>query len=350
MRWYMMPAGAVSSILLLLSSVNISPGDLQGDDLNRAEYLYMKRTCEWFERNDIRFGHGWDGELFCTPPYKGSKTEFERQLSDFSTGEYKSGGHAYSFRSYLRTGLSDYFSNTPGDTVLIISEMGFAKAVISHIGYYITTCFEGVRCRLELVDSTENAPTGMFLALLGELADYKSPIEWYSDYKPSDPILTAIEDSLHKELEKVYRSELYAMVKTQNPLADSIELEEIVRSRWDEIESFHKNIPRIHTHYSGIKHSSLPDTLYMFNNSWFAGTEAAWAANYKLTHEENSWRIETIKAPGKSDRGTRRVICTMDLNGDGEVEYLSTGGGSIWLWMFFWGEATYLKGSGYWGC
>jgi len=314
------------------------------------EYAALKDTKKWFKRNDIGFGHGWNNDLYCTPPYRGSKTEFERKNVSFYPRELIIQEGAYSFYAYPESSLAEYFSFIPGDTVLTISEDGAAKAVITYIGDYSTECFEGVRCRLELVDSTEIKLSGKFLVLMGDLVNYDGPIVQYAEYQPNDSEFVAIKDSLRGELDKAYSNDLQLSLKRQHPQADSVELQELLKARWEMIVNFYKISERINTHVYGVKQSTLPDTLYLFNNCGYLSTETAWVSYYLLIRINDSWQVETIGEPEKGGLSSARMICTLDLNGDGEVEFLGTGAGSIGLWTYFKSRSIHLKSGGYWGC
>ncbi len=313
------------------------------------EYAAIKETKKWFQRNDICFGHGWYNDLYCAPRYIESKITLERRHITFPREQIIQ-DHPYSFYAYPESSLAEYFSSLPGDTVLIISEDGAAKAVITYIGDFSTECFGGVRCRLELVDSTEIKPSGKFLVLMGDLAKYDGPIIHYAEYQPHDSEFIAIKDSLRGELDKAYRDDLQLRLKRRQTSADSAELQALMNSEWERLEHHYKKGERIHTYVYGVKNSTLPDTSYLFNQCWYFSTESAWGSNYRLIRENDTWQVETIGEPVIGGSGGAEIICALDLNGDGEVEFLSPGPGSIGLWMSFKSRTISLKSGGYWGC
>ncbi|MCP4581003.1 MAG: hypothetical protein GY839_05255 [candidate division Zixibacteria bacterium] len=314
------------------------------------EWAALRETKKWFSRNDIGFGHGWDSDLYCTPAYGESNMRYKIKKVDFNPKELITGDLPHRFYAYPESSLAEYFTYVPGDTVLIIWENGVTRAVIQHIGDFATECFSDVKCHLEMVDSTEIKPSGKFLVLMGKLANYDGPIVRYSEYQLHDSGFIATKDSLCGELDKAYRDDRQLNMKIWHPSADSAEIQELLNSEWEKLEGHYGKGDRIRTYVFGAKQPNLPDTLYLYNQCWYFSTESSWGSRYRLIRGNDTWQVETLGEPVLGGGGGAEIICALDLNGDGEFEFLGPGAGFIGLWMYFKNRTIRLNSSGYWGC
>ena len=305
----------------------------------------------WFEANkkNICYGFGGSYGLYCEASYAERMCKVKSRLPSITSCSLIIDNHLCKFYEFDDSVLSGNFTSFPGDTVLIIGVKGKAKAIIKHIGYFDDGCNSDVGCNLELTDYAAVTPTGKYLVLMGNLAYYSGPIIPYSEYQPADSRLITIADSLKTVLNNSYKSFLLDERKEYNPDTDIIQLKESVEARWRKLESYYRNSEMVNARFYGIDKPELPDTLFVFVSSSYGGSESSWSAGYRLININGSWHLENLREPIRGAIGTR-IICALDLNGDGEPEYLIDDGTSIGLSTMFDGAWESIGKGARWGC
>ena len=351
MKWSIILFSIAVLILLPFSVREAYSDDSSGDDFNAAKYAAMKETREWFKKSDISFGSGWRKVMYCTPVYKGNKLKIKQQLYSLYPEVYFHTIGGASFEAFDDSSLDKYFKALPGDSVLIIWKQGTTRAVIKQIGKYDNGCNQDLMCCLELAYPDEECPNGKFIVLTShELINYTGPFIPYDSYEIDEPAIPVLEDSLRNVLIEAFID--HKINTSMNSFDLTWNKSKQDRKRKEILERIDKHNIRenyMHLRYFGRKQSQVPDTLLLCATTFLGGMEQAWVADYKLIRSDNGWHLETLREPDYG-YGVKKLMAAVDLNGDGELEYLWDSGVSVGLSTIIGKSMIKLISSGNWGC